>query len=182
MKTSYQLSLLTDENNQLDAEADSDSWYTPTWLIEAARDVMGGIGLDPASCARANKTVKASHFYTKEDDALTKDWRGNVWLNPPYSKPLIDQFVNHLIQEWDSGLVPQVCILTRNATETKWCQSLLRRCDRFCLLDKRVSFWCPGKPIGTDKSGHIVFYFGGNTDDFERIFSAYGLVFAGGGV
>lgn len=176
----FQLSLL--EGNQPEIlEADSDSWYTPTWLIEAAREVMGGISLDPASCAKANKTVKASHFYSKQDNGLSKDWRGRVWVNPPYSMPLIKQFTDRLLEAWNGGLVEQACILTRNATETKWCQSLLKESDRFCLLNKRVSFWHPDKPVGTDKCGHIVFYFGSNVTDFERVFSAYGLVFIGGG-
>lgn len=57
--------------------------YTPVEYIEAARYVLGRIDLDPASCARANETVRASTYYTKEDDGLTQTWFGNVYLNPP---------------------------------------------------------------------------------------------------
>jgi ParB family transcriptional regulator, chromosome partitioning protein len=178
--THFQLSLLT-ENNQPEPITDSNDWYTPIWLIEAARTVMGGIDLDPASCARANEIVKAKRFYSKREDGLIRYWSGNVWLNPPYSMPLIEQFTDRLLQEWESVLVDQVCVLTRNATETKWCQRLLKESDRFCLLNKRVSFWHPDKPVGQDKCGHIIFYFGSDTQQFERVFSAHGLVFAGGG-
>jgi hypothetical protein len=31
----------------------SDEAYTPAWLADAARTVLGSIELDPASCARA---------------------------------------------------------------------------------------------------------------------------------
>lgn len=160
-------------------EVDSDNWFTPKGLIEAAREVMGGIDLDPASCPKANALIKATAFYTKKDDGLSKTWQGKVWLNPPYSMPLIEKFTYHLLASVGSE-VPQACILTRNATETKWCQALLKSCDRFCLLNKRVSFWHPEKTVGTDKCGHILFYFGDRGDKFhQRLNSSQGLVFKG---
>lgn len=63
--------------------SDSDSWGSPSLIVDAARDVMGGIDLDPASSAVANLTVKASRIYTVEDDGLSRPWRGRVFLNPP---------------------------------------------------------------------------------------------------
>lgn len=66
----------------------SNEHYTPAPVIEAARAVMGGIDLDPASCAVANETVKALAFFTKDDDGLGRAWGSSadpsrVWLNPP---------------------------------------------------------------------------------------------------
>lgn len=160
-------------------EVDSDNWFTPKWLIEIAREVMGGIDLDPASCTQANTIVKASRFYTQKDDGLTKDWHGRVWCNPPYSMPLIEKFTLALVTQVAYGHTTQGFMLSRNATETKWCQKLLTRCDRFCLLNRRVTFWYPGKPKGTDKCGHILFYFGSNTIAFEQLTKGHGLTFKG---
>lgn len=56
-------------------------YYTPAYIVEAARRVMGRIFLDPASCDIANRTVKASMIYTKENNGLDVPWFGNVWLN-----------------------------------------------------------------------------------------------------
>lgn len=60
-------------------------WYTPSLYIEAARQVMGGIDLDPASCAVADQTVKATNYFSQEEDGLAQTWHGRVWCNPPFS-------------------------------------------------------------------------------------------------
>ena len=36
-------------------------WYTPESIIELARETMGSIDLDPASCEAANRTVEAAN-------------------------------------------------------------------------------------------------------------------------
>lgn len=64
--------------------------YTPSNIIEAARCTMGEIGLDPASSVAANLRIKANHFFTKEQDGLSKAWGigypHTVWMNHPFSK------------------------------------------------------------------------------------------------
>jgi hypothetical protein len=61
--------------------------YSPAEIVEPGRRLFGGtIDLDPASCALANETVRATRFYTREEDGLTRPWFGRVWLNPPGGK------------------------------------------------------------------------------------------------
>ena len=57
-------------------------WHTPAQWIEAARRVLGAIDLDPASSDRAQETVGAETYFTKETDGLSRPWAGRVWLKP----------------------------------------------------------------------------------------------------
>lgn len=66
--------------------------FTPPYLVEAARRVLGGIDLDPASCAKANTVIKADQYFTRDDNALTQNWRGKVFLNPPGTCKIGDDF------------------------------------------------------------------------------------------
>ena len=71
--------------------------------IEAARTCLGAIDLDPASAPVAQKTIRAARFFTRDDDGLRHEWRGRIWLNPPYSQPDIARFIDKLLAEIDAG-------------------------------------------------------------------------------
>ena len=49
-------------------------WQTPTYVLDAARDCMGGIDLDPASCASANERVGAASYFDPDTDGLSAAW------------------------------------------------------------------------------------------------------------
>ena len=148
-------------------------WYTPINIIESARAVLGVIDLDPASNPVANEIVKAEKFYTKEDDGLSFSWFGNVWINPPYAQPLIQDFANKIILERDN--CNQLIVLVNNATETKWFQCLMQKADAVCFPKGRVKFWNPDK-VSTPLQGQSIIYFGHNTSKFLQEFKGYGFV------
>lgn len=73
MSTNHQLVNQTSGNTE---------WYSPPELVEAARRVMGGIDLDPASSRAANEAiVKATKYFDEEYSVVT------------YLGPNIDKFV-----------------------------------------------------------------------------------------
>jgi len=47
-------------------------WWTPTRYLEAARDVLGAIDLDPASSAGAQANVRATQYLTKETNGIAR--------------------------------------------------------------------------------------------------------------
>jgi hypothetical protein len=158
---------------------DGDEWYTPAKYVELVRKVLGEIDLDPASNATAQQTVRAKKYYTKEDDARTKVWEGRTFLNPPYSQPLVEQFTDRFVVCFDSGAIPSGIVLVNNATDTSWCQALLRRCVA-CFTDGRIPFErAPGKPVKGTRQGQIFFYLGPEPELFANVFADAGAVLAG---
>lgn len=61
--------------------------FTPEAIVSAAREVLGDIDLDPASCARANDRVRAREFFDELRDGLAREWLGSVFHNPPGGAP-----------------------------------------------------------------------------------------------
>jgi phage N-6-adenine-methyltransferase len=160
------------------ASYDGDEWCTPREYIEAAREVLGGIELDPATNARAQKLIRAKRFYTKADNALdeTKSWRArSIWLNPPYSHPLIEQFTGRLIRELAARNARSALVLVNNTTDTAWFHELLERC-RCCLTRGRIAFELAGVPMTQTRQGQAFFYAGTANQKFARVFGQFGKV------
>jgi len=149
-------------------------WYTPECYIESARLVMGSIDLDPASSIIANERVKANKFYTQDEDGLSFDWYGNVWMNPPYSQPLIFQFISKIVESKD---INQAIILVNNGTETQWGQLLINNSSAVCFHQSRIRFFDKYGNLGqAPLQGQMICYIGSNENDFINEFKKYGTV------
>lgn len=151
-------------------------WYTPAQYLDAARDALGEIDLDPATNAHAQKSIKAGRFYTPEDNGLNKKWSGRVWLNPPYARDLLPQFVDKLLKEYNAGHVTEAICLTHNYTDTEWFHSLASGANAFCFTNGRIRFV---KDDGTEASptqGQVFTYFGERPDSFARAFNHIGVI------
>jgi phage N-6-adenine-methyltransferase len=155
--------------------AGDNEWYTPKEYIDAARTVMGGIDLDPASSKTANRRIKAKTFYTAESDGLAQPWFGRVWMNPPYAPPLIGKFATRIAREYTGNNIEQACVLVNNATETNWFQEMAAQAKAMCFPRGRVSFWHPDK-IATPLQGQAVIYLGPAPDVFAKEFVRFGFV------
>ena len=153
----------------------SDEWHTPAEYIEAAREVMGGIDLDPATNVTAQEVIQADTCFTKDDNGLDRKWHGRVWLNPPYSMPLVTYFVAKVLDEYDLGHIQEAVILVNNSSDTKWFHRLLQRCPA-CFTCGRVKFWHPQWKSFQTRQGQTFFYLGQNKRRFREVFSRFGVV------
>lgn len=168
----------------------NNEWYTPAKYIEAARCVMGSIDLDPASCELANETVKADRYYTKEDNGLTQDWHGNIWLNPPYGDGnqyqkdkntvgAMRAWVGKLIECHKAGFVKQGILCCTLENGAKWFNRLWDY--TICFPDHKVRFYgsIPSERWDEKYShfhGTIFVYLGPNEDKFVEEFSEFGTI------
>lgn len=153
---------------------DSFDWYSPVECVNSARSLMGSIDIDPASSELAQEKIQAEKYFTAKTDGLTKTWKGNVWLNPPYSMPEIELFVEKVINEYAAGNVKQAIVLTNNSTDTKWFHLLAQY--PFCLTSGRLQFWNGAGEILAARQGQAIFYLGNKIQEFKKEFSQYGIV------
>lgn len=155
-------------------------YYTPPEFLEAAREVLGAIDLDPASCAEAQQNVMAGMYYTKDDDGLSRDWYGRVWLNPPYSKTggrsNQDMWSEKLVSEYRAGNVTEALLLVKAALGYRWFEELWYDWP-VCFVRSRLSFIKEdGDTDGQSKQGTAILYLGDRVDRFIAVFREFGRV------
>lgn len=64
--------------------ANSAAWATTEAIVDAGREVMGGIDLDPCTSMRTNDLyIHAKTIYTAQTNGLIQTWRGRAHVNPP---------------------------------------------------------------------------------------------------
>jgi hypothetical protein len=94
-------------------EKESDQYFTPKWVF----DELGlSFDLDVASPIDKETYVPAKRKLTINDDGLTTNWQGLVWMNPPYSAPKlwVEKFIKH-----NNG-VSLLCLSKSNWFQKLW--------------------------------------------------------------
>lgn len=129
----------------------TDEWYTPKEIIAS----LGEFDLDP--CAPVNPLFPTARvMYNKHDDGLIQEWGGRIWLNPPYSKPLIELFLRKMVAH-NNGIA-----LLFNRLDSKLFQEVvLKNATSMKILRKRIKFYRPdGSQGGSPGCGSLLFAFG----------------------
>lgn len=139
----------------------SAEWYTPAPIVEAARQLMGGIDLDPASCEQANEVVQATRFYTAADDGLKQPWSGKVFLNPPGGRGQVKAFWSKLTEHWRNREVEQAIWIGYSLEQLQTLQGCMPWSPldfSICVPKRRISFESPGRtPKSPTHANYIAF-------------------------
>ena len=144
-------------------------WYTPQEYIEMARAVLGEIDLDPATNSLAQKWIKASSYFTKDDDGLAQQWYGRVWCNPPYGRR-VNQWLEKAIDSYETGEIEAV-ILLLNRTGAAWYSKLKKRVSAVCEVQRRIAFIDEkGQQQKSPRYYNDFLYLGRDVKTFKRVF------------
>ena len=127
-----------DDTKHYDSHNAGTGWGTPPRIVKPLAEALGGFDLDPASGAEPE--AYADTRYTVEDDGLSSEWFGDVWLNPPYGRTENPRWAEKCLSEWETGRVDTITALIPASTDTQWFQNHYAECDILTLIEGRVIF------------------------------------------
>ena len=152
-----------DTRQQKNPQVSTDEWYTPKWII----DQLGPFDLDP--CAAVNPPYETARTtYNKLQNGLVQPWPTDavVWLNPPYSRKLLNAFVEKLA-EHDNG----IAILVNRQDNLLFQNVIFPRAKSMIFMRNRVKFMRPDGSTGNPFFGSCLVAFGEECD--KRLQKAY---------
>lgn len=134
----------------------TDEWYTPAWIFEALN-----VKFDYDPCSPGGRVP--SHTWCRYgafNRGLEGNWRGSVWLNPPFGgrngiRPWLEKFAEH-----DNGIA-----IVPNRTATDWFQDFTQHAAGLLFIRGKVKFL---RPDGTE----------GRSPGYGNVLVAYGTKMA----
>lgn len=115
---------------------------TPRWLL----DRLGEFDLDPCA-ATVRPWDCATHNIVEEEDGLASAWRGSVWLNPPFDRYRVGEWIRRLADHGD-GIA-----LVHARTEAAWFRPICDQSELILFLDRRIKFLRPDGSVQPANSG-----------------------------
>lgn len=114
------------------ARMGSDSWLTPPEWIKA----LGPFELDPA-CPPGMPWETAAVMLTPADDGLSRQWRGRVWLNPPFGQQAA-KWLRRLAEHGNG-----IALIPARTETAMFYESVWNKADAVCFVKGRPHFHRP---------------------------------------
>jgi len=119
---------------------ETDEWYTPRYIFDA----LGlHFDLDVAAPIEGPRHVPCSSWLSEKDDALSVNWHGLVWMNPPFGhqstkRKWLSKFFEH---GHGVALVP-------DRTSAPWFQEFAPMADSVLFVAPKIKFERPDGTLG----------------------------------
>lgn len=134
-------------------------WYTPKYIIEALGD-----DFDLGPCAPCNNWYTAKKSYTKEDNGLLKEWFGRVFLNPPYTNPILKEFVTRLADHGNG-----IALLYARVDNKMFHEQIFNRATSIKFLCSRIKFIRQDGSLGNSPGyGSVLVAYGKDCDNILK--------------
>ena len=156
-------------------------WYTPPWVYERCRHIMGSIDLDPASSPEAVKMGnKAKRIFTKKDNALKQDWGHyqNIFINPPYTLKDGSSGAKAFLNKLSATVYKQAILLVLEDSGTEYGQALWEaHANCVFIPSSRIHFIYKGESKGESTTrSSLIFGLGVDVLKFKLAFEDWGVV------
>ena len=112
-----------------------DSHDTPESFYRPIARAVGGFDLDP--CASQTSDL-ADRNVTKDEDGLSFDWYGTVFMNPPYSD--VTTWMEYANKQHVAGNTDLIVFLVYARTGTRWYHWHAKVADLLCFVKGRLTF------------------------------------------
>lgn len=101
--------------------SEKDDWETPQFLFDG---LSAEFGSELDVCATM-ENAKCRHYFSPEDDGLSKTWEGVCWMNPPYGRE-IGRWMEKALLSAKEGTAA-VCLVPARTDTAWWHRFAMRR-------------------------------------------------------
>ena len=145
-----------DTRTQNNGKPSPDEWYTPQWII----DTLGPFDCDPCAAPLSVRPFNIAPLcWTKEEDGLQKDWQGVVWMNPPYSMPLLRQFCEKMAAHHNG-----IALLVNRQDNILWQEIIFPSASSMIFMRHRIKFINPDRESSNPFTGSCLVAWGAESD------------------
>ena len=146
-------------------------WQTPPELVNKILEAFGvkKFDLNPAC---SEKNIPAKRYLTAQEDGLVQPWGGLCFLNPPYDKRYMNDWMRKARTEGEKEGTTVVC-LVYTRSDNKWWHGNVCDASAVVLIKGRINF-IGGTSSSTCPSCLVIF--GKVSEEVLKNLSGLGMV------